>query len=514
MVTYADLNQRNPGFRPERHRLLCALYEGGEKLEQQYSALLPQRERERQQRYQLRLKEAQYRNYLGPIIDYFRSMLFVSRPILKAKKDGAEEATTDAGDYWSALREDCDGGGTDIDAFYGQILTDAMVGRTGWIRLHLPEDGGVEPGDAAEFEKRKLGDAWLERLEACDVLDWDDDGAGRLAWAITHKREQRRRGISDIRKRVVETWDYLTPESIETYRIEYDSDNPPKGEDEVQRMGPPRRNRFGAVPLVCLDLPPALWVANRLQSAQLAHFRKLNAQAWSLAATCYAVREYFVKDPDEFQKQVSGPGYEVVLFQEDKAQWSAPPGEHFNALDVEIKAEKDEIFRVAHQMALGVENNAAAVGRSADSKASDAEVTRVTLTAFSRVVKETIEYTLDLIATARGEKLDWSVEGLDDFAAFDLGAFLTQLTLLEKAGGVMSRTFSVQKQIRVAESLLKDVDEETKAQIRKEIEAGTTDPAEDAKLERDAAAALFAGGPAAPPNGARRPGAAAPPSEA
>lgn len=502
MPTYAALNQRNPSVNVARLAELEALYEGGEKLERLYTALLPRREREREQRYQLRLKEAQHRNYLGPIIDYFKSMLFVSRPVLKAKVDGSKDATDSPGDYWNALREDADGGGTDIDALFGQILTDAMVGRTGWLRLHAPGDGGMPATDAADFTARKLGECWLERLEACDVLDWDDDENGRLAWAVTHSIERKRRGIGGDRRRVVETWHYLTPESIETFRVAYDEDKKPKPEDEIASIGAPLANRFGSVPLVCLDLPPALWVANRLRSPQLAHFRKVNAQAWSLAATCYATREYFVKDPEEFTKQVSGPGYEVVLFQDDKAQWSAPPGDHFAALDNEIKAEKDEIFRIAHQMAMGVENNAAAVGRTAESKASDIEITRVVLIAFSRIVKETIEYTLDLLATARGEKIEWSVEGLDDFASFDIGAFLTQLGLLDKAGGVPSKTFQVQVKTRAAEALLKDLDEETKATIRKEIADGTADPVAQREAENAAALGLFAGTP-----GAQRPGA-------
>jgi hypothetical protein len=163
-------------------------------------------------------------------------------------------------------------------------------------------------------------------------------------------------------------------------------------------------------------------------------------------------------------------------------------------------------------MALGVENNAAAVGRSAESKASDAESTRVVLVAFSRIVKETIEYTLDLIAAARGESVRWSVEGLDDFAAMDIDAFLNQLALLkDKVGSIPSRTFAVQANQRLAESLLRDADEKTKAKIRQEIEAGTTDPAEDAKLERELTAEIFSKSAGETPNGAERPRKAAPP---
>jgi hypothetical protein len=485
-------------------RELTALYEGGEKLEGLYEELLPRRPKERPDRWQLRVKEAEYRNYLGPIIDYFKSMLFVSRPILKAKGEGeSSEATSEPGPYWETLREDCTGGGTDVDAFFGQVLIDAMVCRTGWLKIREPSDNGAPPTDAADFEQRGLGNVTLERLEPCEVLDWEADESGRLLWAVTHRKTRPRRGLAAARSVTVETWQYLTPLGTDTYRVEWEENKSPTAEQEIAKLGPTTPNRIGAVPLVCLDLPPALWVANRLRSAQLAHFRKVCAQSWSLAATAYAMPVVNVKFPDEYEKVAAGAGYEIVLGLDESYNWQAPPTDHFAALDAEIKSCKDEIFRAANQMALGVENNAASVGRSAESKASDAEATRVVLVAFSRAVKESIEYTLDLISRSRGEKLTWSVEGLDDFAAFDIGEFLEQLKLSTEAGGIPSKTFKVQAMTRAAEAMLKDVDEKTRVTIRQEIENGTTDPAEDRAAELEATKQLFgakAGPPGAKPN--------------
>ncbi|HEY3496019.1 MAG TPA: hypothetical protein VGK73_15080 [Polyangiaceae bacterium] len=506
MPTVEELNQRHPSCDREHAEDLAALYEGGRRLELRYHKFLPQREHEKARRYQDRKAEAQYRNYLGPIIDYFTSMLFVSRPVLKAK-DAQGNDVPDPGEYWTNLREDCDGGGQDLDALFKTALTQAMVEKAGWARLHQPNDGGPKPESAADFERRKLGECWLEQLDGESVLDWETDDNGRLLFAVTHKSEARRNGPSSKRDQIVETWQWLTPESVDTYRLTHPKDKPPQKTDEVPLISSVPHT-FGAVPLVCLDLPTNLWVANRLKSPQLAHFRKLNAQAWSLSCTAYAMPVAKVRDPEEFKK-VQGAGYGIAIGIDESWEWEAPPNGHFTALDTEIKAEKDEIFRIAHQMALGVENNAAAVGRSAESKASDAESTRVVLTAFSRAVKETIEVVLDLITRARGEKFTWSVEGLDDFAALDVDAFLEQMSKLKKdVGMIPSKTFAIQTNQRMAESLLRDADEETKATIRKEIEAGTTDPAEDAALERELAAAMFA-----PPEGARRPGETAPDSK-
>lgn len=505
MPTYSQLLQRSPSYNESRQRELRALYEGGDALEKLYPQLLPRRDRERPQRYDVRLKEAQYRNYLGPILDYFASMLFVSRTVSKATRD--EKPVEDPGEFWKLFREDCDRGGTDLDDLFKRTLTCAMVHGVGWLRLHQPARGDALVTNVADFEALGLGDCWIEHIDHHAVLDWDNGDDGRLLWAVTHKISAKRRGLGGDRKLITETWEYLTPEDVSTYAVTYESDKKPKPEDEVPLIGAPVPHGFKRVPLVCLELPSALWVANRLRSPQLAHFRKTNALAWSLATSCYAMRQYFVGDTDAFEKQISGPGYEVVLHKEDKAEWDAPPTDHFAALDTEIKAEKDEIFRIAHQMALGVENNAAAVGRSAESKASDLESTRVVLVAFSRIVRETMEYTFDLISVARGEDFTWSVEGLDDYAALDAQAFCETLKLLQETGGVPSRTFNVELNQRKAELMLPHMDETLKATVRKEIEDGTQDPVEERELERSLALGLFdsAPGPSGPDSAGAKP---------
>lgn len=498
MPTYGQLLQTNPCIDRNRNAELRALYEGGRRIESMFGTFLPRRPREREERYQIRLKDAEYRNYVGPIADFFAAMLFVSRPIIKAKRDGEDAKLAD---YWNALREDCDGGGTDIDAFFKDLLLDAMQTKTGWLRVRAPDSNGDDPADMAEFEKRKLGECWLEDVEDFGVLDWDTADDGRLLWALTHERSAKRASLSSSRDTIVETWEYLTPEAVEVYQVTYPRDKPPKLEDDVPRVAGPLPHRFGAVPLVCLDLPPGLWVLERLRSPQIAHLKKQSALNWSLATTACAMPVAKVSDPEAFQKAMVGNGYEIVIGKDDSWEWEAPPSTHFDALANETKTAKDEIFRIAHQMALGVENNAAAVGRSGMSKATDMENTRVVLGAYSRIVKETIEYTFDLIATARGEAdLEFSVEGLDDFAALDATKFLDQLAILkDKVGAIPSRSFWVEANKRAAGAVLRDLDEETVQTINDEIERGTTDPSEDAQAERDAF--LLATRGAVPPGG-------------
>lgn len=495
MPTYADLNQRNPAVDPDiaQHR---ALYEGGKTFQAQLDGFLPQRPAEPLSRYALRKREAYYRNYLGPIVDYFAAMLFTSKPVVSANDQASGDLVPDLDDFYNEFRDDCDCNGADIDSFFKGRLTEAMATQRSWIRLDHADDKGQPASTLADFKARKLGDGWLTAVACEDVYDWDYTDSGALDWAIVHRVSARRGGISDDRSTITESWDYLLADRVDTYSITYAASAPPKPTDTVGLFGS-KPHRFGLVPLIALELPTGLWVANRLASPQLAHFRLSNAQSWGMYCTCYAQPVWRVADPDAFNKasQTMGAGYGITIGQQDSVEWTAPPSSPFDAIAKEITSQKDEIFRIAHQMALGVDNNAASVGRSGESKQADAQATRIILLAYSRIVKETLECVYDLLSRARGDAYRWAVAGLDDFAAVDVGGLAEILAELETTGGIPSKTFNFNMKSRLAEALLPDVEQSVKETIKTEIQASLDEAekvAAEAKAQADAmgAAAL------------------------
>lgn len=461
-------------------RDLEALYEGDKLFEARLNRFLPQWEREHPERYGLRKETAFYRNYLGAIVDYFAAMLFTSKPKVVARDEKTQEVNPDPGDFYTAFREDCDRTGTDLDAFFKDRLTDAMVHKCSWFSVEQPVDKSGEPpvDNRADFDSRKLGDCWLRPLSYDQVLDWEVDDAGQLVWVIVYGQSARRDGIGGGRGLVTDTWEYYLSDRIETYSITYKKDQPPPKETPVPLVAT-RAHSFGRVPVIAMDLPRGLWAASRLKTPQLAHFRSSNAQNWSLATSCYSMMVFNVGDPEAFKAGTVGPTRGHIMGVDEKASWMAPPSEHFAALDANIAAQKDEIFRLAHQMALGVENNAAAIGRTAESKSEDAQSTRVILLAYARVVKEAIEQVYDLLEDLRGEEICWSVEGLDDFASADLLGLVNVLEQVKGFGSIPSRTFNVQMFKRLAEGLLPDMDQATKVKIEEEIEENTPDPADE-----------------------------------
>lgn len=480
MPTIQQLNHRRAGCDPAETRRLRALYEGGRLFKAHLDEFLPQRPMESPDRHTLRKQEAVYRNYLGPIIDFFTSLLFTSKPVAKAKvgKDVVEEP----GDYYEAFRKDCDRGGTDIDALFKRLLTDALVAGVSWVRIGHPV-AESDPRNLAEFERSGIGDSWIRQVDNEDVLDWDYDDSGVLEWAVVHSAKSKRISLSDTSNWITETWEHFLPDRIEIYRISYAQNKRPEANTEVPLVET-IPHRYGVVPLYRVELPPGLWVANRLETPQLGHFRLSNAQTWGMTATCYAMSVVKVNDPERF-KQTMGAGYGFMIKPDEDVEWTAPPIGPFEALGTEIKAHKDEIYRIVSSLAMGVDNNAAAVGRSAESKQSDAEATRVVLLAYARVIKEAIERIYDTISRARGDKYTWTISGLDDFAAKDLSGLVDVLEKIDKFGGVPSRTFQIQMMRRLTESMLPDLDEKTKQTIRDELESGIADQsaaARDAKV--------------------------------
>lgn len=472
MPTYEELNATHPDRDESEGSRLEALYRGGKHFKARLGTFLPQHEREKPETYEARKREVDYRNYVGPIIDFFTALLFSSRPNAVAAQDG--EPVVNLPDYWEEFREDADGHGADLDAVAKTWLTTGMIRGCGWVRVHAPDDQGQPAANAKDFEDRGLGDAWITHVDPASVLDWEHDDSGTLEFVVVHRMTQKRQGSWGPRNLITETWERLTATEIETYSITYESNKKPSSKDEVGLVGV-RPHPFGRVPMVPLRLPEALHVASRLELPQLSHFRLLNALHWSLRQSCFAQPVFKVEDASN--PPVMGAGIGIMIGPTEEMEWNAPPSGHFASLAAEIGTAKDEIFRIAHQMALGVENNAAAVGRSGDSKQQDALQTKVVLLAFSRMLKEGIEVICDMISRARGEDFTWSIEGLDDFASADIYGLLEALESLDKVGGIHSNTFRAEMEKRLADAFLPDLEQAMKQTIKQEIDSGVADEA-------------------------------------
>jgi len=509
------LDTKNPAYDREATLNLRALYKGGKLFRSRIGNFLLRRPVEPDEMWETRKKEAHYRNYIAPIINQFCAILFSSKPVVRLKeKDGQGlVAKRDMGpddEFYSDWREDCDGNGTDLEAFFKERLVDAMVEKTGYFLLEhaQPDEGEAVPEDKKGFRDAGLDAVRLRKVDSTEVYDWERDETGKLIWALVHSAETPRKTLGQSRDTVVETFQFYTDETVTTYRFSWSraKGRPNNAKYDVPQIGQPLPHRFGKVPLIELELQEDLWVGNLLESPQTAHFRVANAETWAISKICYAMPVLHVLD--DMKLPTMGNGYGLVMGVEESVDWMSPPTVPFDATNTTAATLKDEIFRIAQQMAMGVDNNAAAVGRSGDSKLADAGFMRVVLLAYSRKVKEVIERVYDLVSVQRGDEYKWSVEGFEDFDAADLAALMELMTELLVAGGITSKTFKLELQTRVAEAAMPDLDEAKKAQIKQELADGIDDEeAMSAELRKASIDSLKDG--SADPNALRKKKAAA-----
>lgn len=428
--------------------------------------------------YELRKREASYHPYIGTIADFFAAQLFSAPFTVRAINASGQTAPADP--FYASLREDVDGTGTDLATLMKDRFTAAMVKRTAWILAEMPDDGGVPVDQMSllDWNAAGLGSARLCPLDADDVLDWEVDEGGSLIWAITYRRSMRRDDPRLERSLVTETWRLYDAETVETFAVTYDPSKRRIKADDVIPSLRRRPHRFPRVPLVPLRLPEGLWLLNRAADAQIEHFRLGAALSWAIRRAAYPMAVFKSKDQGQ-PIPTTGAGYAITIGVDESLTWVAPDAAPFEVLSAEVDTQKNEIYRIAQQMAASVNNNAAALGRSGESKQADQAATEICLHAYATHVKATVEELYELVSDARGDgNITWSIEGMNRFSLSDVTTTLANIQTAVSLS-IPSKTLKTELFVKAADALHPDASQETKDQIRVEITDAAEEPAKE-----------------------------------
>lgn len=180
------------------------------------------------------------------------------------------------------------------------------------------------------------------------------------------------------------------------------------------------------------------------------------------------------ENPESEPTKITGAGYMHTIGKDEKISFVAPDTAPFDVIANQIKAQKDEIHRIAQQMANSVDNSAAALGRSGDSKAADASATEICLLAYGDVVKDAIEELYELISDGRGDTgVTFSIEGMTHFKLSDVSIMLDNAG---KASTFIAQSPTLGRELakQVAEYLLPGANQQVKDAIRAEIDASAS----------------------------------------
>jgi len=464
-MRYDRLNRKSPDFDEEALRTYADLFAGGRQFRRNIEHYLIKNDLEPDPVFKKRCKAAHYINYAGPMAGFFAARLFESKPTVQtADKRPLDKAYSD-------FKEDCDDTGTDFEVFLGERIVEALIKRTVFWRVDF---GGIpDPKmSIAEADEAGLRRPRLVHIPAEQMIDWRADKVGRdrykYRWIKQHEKVSELVEFDDVTPTVTETWTvYRDDGSIRRWQIVYldDKDHRPKDDSDIPEVteGLPV-NPSGELPIVALRLPDHLYLAEHVADAQLEHFRTSCAESWAISRCAYTMPWFTLANAKK--PPVMGSGYYGILgFTRGGApetiQWPGPSAVPFEVLARKTENLKDEIHRVAHQMARGVNNNAVALGRSALSKQTDNAATDTVLTELGRFVRRAIEDTFELIGDGRGEDLEFHIGGMDRYQTPDPAGLSAAALLVAQNPDMASPTGRRQLARRQWREYLPDLDEPT-----------------------------------------------------
>jgi hypothetical protein len=464
-MKYALLQRTHPDVCLDDLRRDQDLFEGGKAFRTRIDRYLLQNEQEPAPLFRKRCQRAYYLNYIARIVRFFAGALFA-----KAVTRSSQPACDDW--YRDVFDADADGAGTDFDVTTKQAFVRALVGQRAYVRVEVPAAAaeGPAPTSLAEADRMGLRRVRVVAVPTESVRHWRRAPDGSFAWVTEYASTTELGDFDDDAAVTTETWTtWYADGTARRWQIAHPAGQAVRPTTNVPEVDPPP-NPGGAIPLVELALPPELHVLAHVADPALEAFRKGAALSWAIDRTCYAMPAFFLKD--KRRPPVMGAGYYLMLGIDEKVEWPSPESAPFEVVQKLIQTIVQEIHRVSEQMALAVDNNAAAaVGRSGESKAADGAATQIVLPSFGAHVRDFEERVLDRVALARGDQLTWAVQGMDRFDHVDAQA-VAQAALTSDALAIPSATHRRAVMKGVSRALLPTATEEQRAQIDREIDAG------------------------------------------
>lgn len=473
----SQLDRRHAEYDAAQLRALRDLFVGGQEFRRDVADYLPRNDVEPTALYRKRVDRAHYINYCAPIVSYFAAAVF-ERPFRLVPEGHVGDAEDVAlPSAIAAFKEDCDGHGTDFDAFMRARFVDALVYRRGWTRIEFREvDLGLD-ATLADATRAGAFEVSLSAIDPRSVTNWRKRPGGSFEWVLTTQSVSELRAITDAGPTREDMWTlYDETGLVRSWRIVT-----PPGEHalptDVAEELPPSMSRLGRMPLVALDLPCELHVMGLLESPAFELFRKRCGLSWAMDRTCYPMLLHKSVDPK--RALTAGAGYVVVIDKDEELDWISPPSTPLDAIGSYAGQLREEMYRVSHQMAQGIENNAAAVGRSGESKAADHDATNTVLSAFGEIVEETAERVVDMVAAGLGDASGYDVSGMDSYDVSGVTE-VTDKALAAELLSVPSPTYRRELHRQLVRASLPGASAELLSQIDDEIAGDAVDVTTDA----------------------------------
>lgn len=515
-VKYKLLKERNIDYMADFWARCRALYAGGPKLlenDKVLSLVMPKHGSEKAEIYTERKKRAFYIPYPGSIVDKLVSELtakpltFEQEDTTASSDDGGEAGASDLTEsektqlpqYYQDLVKNCGKPGgmkVSLNQFARDQIFTALQCQTAWALVDLPK-APMEgyPNLKAQVDAGGLN-AYICPIDPECVIDWEEREDGELEFVLIQDIIAKRPGIDGNRNLVTLRFRYFTDSAWAVYEYQYDKTKKPNGptDNEDIPLIDQGTHGFKRVPVRRMKLPDGLWAMGKLEAMARAHMNQRNALSWGQLKSLFPVPVLYAgnhdpKAPNPILEdagrvnQVHGPGYMRVLAENDKLEYFSPDPAPYQIAADDLSVIRDEMYRTLHSMAMSVDNSAAAVGRSADSKQVDQAAGAVILKALGTFVREHLEELLNLVATGRNDNVRLAARGMDNFDD------VTLTTLVQDAIGlatvsIPSAHFQKKFKLKLAKlGLGGDATEEDIEIITQELDENVTQDVFDAEAQ-------------------------------
>jgi len=428
-------------------------------------------------KYISRWERAYYVGYLGAMVDYFRHNLFSQPPRIRPAVDdkavapkGKIPEAKEPPDWFASFSADCTGGGDSFLDFTKSSFLDVLICQQGGWLIGQPKSA---IGDKAPSGPGCVLTAYRPE----EMIDWDEDAAGELEWIVLRKQEEVR-DFPSPRIQVI-TYTYINRDSWAAWEEIVSADKRDPKRIELVASGD---HGLGVVPFVRMTIPEGMWVTNKLASWQVDLFNQTSMLSYGQLLSCF-LQPALTSHEEGAESRVFGDGITLKLRgggkdrDAEKFEWISPDPAPLEFQSKRILEQRDEGYRIVHQMSLAIDNSASNVGRSGLSKIEDRRASEIILCGFGGYVRDAMTKTLNLVSQIVGDGTKWVVAGFDSFEASSMLEEL-QTAALVSSFSIQSPTFKAEMQKDIVGRVLDHLDEGTRQKIADEIDEATEQEAE------------------------------------
>lgn len=455
-----QLNTKHSKYDHKKWERYEAVLKGGEEFAEHIQEFLPRFSMEPHSLYADRCSMAKdsYENHIAHIVSAAETQLF-NFPFSIRNKENSE-ANLDS--FYSYFKENCDGSGTDLTEFMRSRFIEALTTGQALWEVSVTVDRANASTFYSSFSARLIPHC-IEEL-----FDYGMDDNGNLAWVVLHSKSNQRKGPGQPMF-IKETWRAIDSMTESRFEIVYDPTKPPNPKTELAPQV--SSHNLGFVPIIVMQLNDELALVPRAYSTAIKLFNQDFGLNWASKRLNFPTPILKVFDPEKRPPSLS-LGQALIINQGEELDWMVPPSDSFETQLAMIKRTQQELYRICNAQALGVDNQAAAIGRSGMSKAVDVAINENGLQRFGSIVRLAVERTYQMLSSIRGESIQWDVSGLDRFAGQLKGTTIEEIISILNLQ-LPSRTLQVELENFLSEVALPALPQAVKDTIRKELEKET-----------------------------------------